>query len=150
MSKLKKILLALALVFIVLQFLPSDRNENGRMVTEDITKVVDMPANVQAVLKTSCYDCHSNHTEYPWYSNIQPIRYMQDRHVRKGKADLNFSEFGSYSKRKQRNKLKAIASSIKEEMMPIASYTLIHRNARLSQANKTLITAWVKDQVNRF
>lgn len=150
MSRLKKILLALVLVFVALQFLPSDRNESGRTASEDFTKVLTMPANVQAVLKTSCYDCHSNHTNYPWYSNIQPIRGMQDRHVRIGKENLNFSEFGAYSNRKQRSKLRAIGSSTEKGTMPLSSYTMIHRNARLSADNKALITGWVKDQLTKY
>lgn len=143
MSSIKKILLALFVVFIAIQFVPSVRNQNTQISSADIMGVVSMPENVKAVLKTSCYDCHSNNTNYPWYSKIQPVRWLQDKHVREGKESLNFSEFGTYSKRKQRNKLKAITNSIDDGSMPLTSYTLIHKKAKLNAQNKLVIRNWV-------
>ena len=131
-------------VFILLQLIPRDRNESTRDVINDITKVYPVPANVQVILKNSCYDCHSNNTAYPWYAQIQPMRYLMDGHVRRGKNDLNFNEFGTYSARKQRSKLRAIGESLTEGSMPLFSYTFIHRNAILSKEDKALLMNWVK------
>ena len=64
-------------------------------------------------------------------------------HIRKGKADLNFSEFGVYSNRKQQSKLQAIANSIKDETMPISSYTLLHKKSKLSPDEKGVLQEWI-------
>ena len=141
MKRSIKILLALFILFIVMQFIPRERNEIGNVVN-DITKIYKVPGNVQAIFKRSCYDCHSNHTNYPWYAKIQPLRYMLDSHIKDGKAELNFNDFGTYSKRKQRSKLRAIGNSLTEGTMPISSYLFIHRNARLSITDKSLIQNW--------
>jgi hypothetical protein len=67
---------------------------------------------------------------------------MLASHINEGKTELNFSEFGSYSLRRQMSKLNGIAGSLKDGTMPLASYTFIHRDARLSKEDKTLITQW--------
>jgi hypothetical protein len=142
MSRVGIIMLALLGAFISLQLVPAARNESGQMLPSDVTRTIAVPVAVQAVLKTSCYDCHSNRTYYPWYSNLQPVRWMLDRHIRVGKENLNFSEFGSYSARKQQNKLRSIKSSIEEGTMPLSLYTLIHPKARMSIAEKELVKNW--------
>lgn len=144
MSRTKKILLGLLAMFIIIQFIQPARNNNGQVLPTDISKQYSLPQNVQAVLKTSCYDCHSNKTKYPWYSCIQPVRWILDRHINEGKENLNFSEFGAYSARRQLNKLKAIENSIHDNTMPLSSYTLIHKNARLTPDDKVLIMDWAR------
>lgn len=150
MSKLKKILILLVIVLVAIQFIPSARNQNGQILASDLTKTVSVPANVLGILKTSCYDCHSNNTNYPWYSHIQPARFIQDRHVKEGKENLNFSDFGSYSDRKKRNKLRAIASSIRNGIMPLSSYSMMHSDAKLSPKNKALIISWAENESRKF
>ncbi len=144
MSRLKKILLAILIVFIVIQFIQPARNKSGQVLPTDITKIYKVPDSVQAVFKTACYDCHSNTTSYPWYSNIQPMAWFLAHHIKDGKADLNFSEFGSYSVRKQKSKLKEIEHSLKDGTMPVTSYKLMHANARLTQQDKKLIIDWAE------
>ena len=100
------------------------------------------PADVAGVLKTACYDCHSNNTNYPWYANIQPMGWLLSKHIKAGKAELNFNEFGSYSKRRQSSKLKAIANSVKDGLMPLSFYTLIHGDAKLDVHKKQVIIDW--------
>ncbi|MEO6134332.1 MAG: heme-binding domain-containing protein [Ginsengibacter sp.] len=139
---LKKILFLLLFVFIAIQFIQPARNTNGQVLSTDISKVVSVPENVQSVLKVACYDCHSNNTRYTWYVNIQPIGWMMAKHVKNGKHELNFSDFGSYSTRKQQSKLKAIASQIKDDEMPLTEYKIMHGDARLSKEEKDLIINW--------
>lgn len=112
-------------------------------LTADFTRVYQVPKNVETILRTSCYDCHSNKTDYPWYSNIQPVRFFMDSHIKEGKENLNFNEFGNYSKRRQNSKLESINKQIQENEMPLASYTLIHKNAVLSTSQKELIINWI-------
>lgn len=144
MSSTKKILLAILIVLIVIQFIQPARNTSGQVLQTDIVKVSNVPQSVQTVLKTACYDCHSNNTRYPWYANVQPMGWLLARHVKEGKAELNFSEFGSYSPRRQANKLRAIENSIKDGTMPLSSYLLLHKDARLTETDKTEIIDWVR------
>ena len=145
MKVLKKILLVLLVLFIVIQFIRPARNTSGQVLPTDITKTVAVPDKVLDILKNSCYDCHSNDTRYPWYVNIQPMGWMMARHVKNGKANLNFSEFGGYSQRKQANKLRAIGMSIMEGSMPISSYTILHTDAKLNPDDKKIISKWASD-----
>ena len=152
MKILKKILLGLFIVFIVIQFIRPAHNTSGQVLPTDITKTINVPDKILDVFKNSCYDCHSNDTRYPWYINIQPMGWIMADHVKTGKANLNFSEFGSYSKRKQANKLRSLTETINDGSMPISSYTIMHTDAKLSEENKKLITDWAlqaKDSLSK-
>jgi hypothetical protein len=142
MSKPKKILLGVFVVFIAMQFIRPPRNNSSTVPTTDMVKHFNAPAIVQGILKTSCYDCHSNNTHYPWYAKVQPIGWLLTSHVQDGKKDLNFNEFSTFSKRRQLSKLKSIQNSIKDGSMPLESYTLLHRDAKLSKENKASIIEW--------
>ncbi len=142
MKRFKKIILTLLVILIAIQFIQPALNQNGQVMPTDIEKTVPVPANVSGILKTSCYDCHSNNTHYPWYSFIQPGAWLMASHIKNGKAMLNFSQFGELSNRKQQSKLQGIINQVKDGEMPISSYTLIHRNAVLTAAQKTILINW--------
>lgn len=142
MSRTKKIVVILLLVLIAIQFIRPARNSSNKVPQADLLRHYNVPANVAGVLKTACYDCHSNNTRCPWYANIQPVGWLLAYHVREGKEELNFDEFATYSQRRQLSKLKAIGNSIKDGSMPLWSYTLIHTDAKLSKENKALLTNW--------
>lgn len=144
MKYFKIIALIMLFCFLGIQFFRPERNTKSKPKAIAITKVVTVPADVQMILKTACYDCHSNYTSYPWYANIQPIGWMLANHIKEGKSDLNFSDFGSYSARRQKSKLSAIADAIKDKTMPLSCYKLIHKEARLSEEQKKLLTNWVE------
>ena len=143
MSRPKKILLGLLLVFFAIQFIQPAHNKSEQVLPTDFTGVFVVPHNVQSIFKNACYDCHSNNTDYPWYANIQPIAFVMARHINNGKAQLNFSSFGSNSQRKQISKLKEIVNQVKDDEMPLTSYKLMHSRARLSAADKKLIVTWL-------
>jgi len=140
----KKILMGLLIVFIAIQFIQPAHNKSAQLLATDITKTYRLPDSVQTILKNKCYDCHSNKTYYPWYFNIQPMGWFMADHIRDGKHDLNFSEFGSYSLRKQTNKFRAIETSIKDGTMPISSYTIMHTDAKLTSNDTATINYWVR------
>ena len=142
MSKAKKTLLAILLVFIAMQFIRRARNSSNKVQAADMITHFNTPANVVGILKTSCYDCHSNNTRYPWYANLQPIGWLLAKHVKDGKEELNFNEFATYSKRRQLSKLKSIQNSIKDGSMPLSSYTLLHNDAKLSEDSKASLIQW--------
>lgn len=114
MSRIKKIGLVILVVIIAIQFIQPARNKRGKVLPTDISKTYNLPENVQAILKKSCYDCHSNNTNYPWYAKIQPAGWWLASHIKKGKKDLNFSEFGNYSSFRQQSKFNAIYHSIED------------------------------------
>lgn len=127
-----------------MQLYQPTRNESFEQdITGNFTKVYNVPKNVEIILRTSCYDCHSNNTYYPWYSYIQPARFFMERHIKEGKEELNFNEFGNYSKRRQNSKLKAISKEIESNEMPLSSYTLIHKNAILTASQKKKVLDWI-------
>ena len=131
------------IIFIVFQFIQPVRNKSGQVLSTDFKRVYAVPANVQAVLQNACYDCHSNNTSYPWYSNIQPMAWVMARHIKNGKDKLNFSDFGIYSVRRQISKLKGIANQVKDDEMPISSYRMMHTKANLTNDEIALIMDWM-------
>lgn len=142
MRRKKKWLLALLIAFALIQFIRPARNRSGQELNTDLTRIYGVPPDVQAILKAACYDCHSNNTRYPWYVNIQPAGWLLAKHIKDGKNELNFSEFGTYSPRRQVSKLRSIENSIQDGTMPLSSYSLLHKAARLTKQKKTLLTAW--------
>lgn len=140
---LKKIVIALILVFIGIQFIPKNYNESTEVLTTDFITQFNPSKKIESLLKTSCYDCHSNNTDYPWYNKIQPVAWFMEGHIEEGKEELSFSEFGDYSKRRQKSKLKSIMSQIRDDEMPLWNYTLIHQDAKLSEEDKELLEEWL-------
>ncbi len=144
MNGIKKILLGLLVLLIFIQFWHPARNKSEQVMSNDIAKTVLVPEQVQGILEKSCYNCHSNNTDYPWYAYIQPLHWYLNDHIEAGKAELNFNEFDSYSSRRKLNKLRAIANSIEDGTMPLPSYTLLHGNAVLSETEKALLMSWIE------
>ena len=139
----KRFLLLLLLVFIGIQFFRPEKNISEGISANDITVKYAVPDDVKAILKTSCYDCHSNSTNYPWYNNIQPVAWWLKDHIDEGKRELNFSEFASYRIGRQYRKLEGINGEIKDGEMPLTSYTLIHGDAKLNEQQKLAVANWV-------
>ena len=149
-SKWKKAGWILLLVFGLLQFIPRPEKNISSAVKNGIEHLYPMPGSISLILKNTCYDCHSNNTDYPWYSKIQPVAWFLNRHIVAGKAALNFDDFGTYSKRRQQSKLKAITSQVNDGDMPLTSYKLMHGRARLSELEKEQIINWTKSHLEKF
>ncbi len=143
MKYIKIVLFILLVGFVVIQFIPTVRNESDEILPSDISLTYDVHEKVLSILKSSCYDCHSNTTDYPWYNKIQPLSWMLESHIKRGKKELNFSEFGAYSVRKQKSKLKSIANQIEDEEMPLPAYSIIHKDAILTHSEQTIIFEWI-------
>lgn len=134
-----------ALLIIAIQFFDTDKNISATPSENAIEKHYQLSSHVQGLLKTSCYDCHSNNTTYPWYNNIQPVKWWLADHVNSGKRHLNFDEFNTYSKEKKLKKLDEITETVRSGEMPLSSYTVIHHNAKLSSADQSEIEKWVSE-----
>jgi hypothetical protein len=143
-SPLKKIFISAGILIIGIQFFRPAPNRSNQDSDANISKIVSTSDSVQVLLKIACYDCHSNNTNYPWYSNIQPVGWLLANHIRKGKNELNYSEFGSYSPRRQLSKLNGITNSIRDDIMPLSSYKLMHKNSILSTNEKELLIKWLQ------
>lgn len=124
----------------MIQFFTVTLNESDIVPQSDFMIVNQVPATIKNRLQVSCYDCHSNNTDYPWYSKIQPAAWFLEDHIKEGKDELNFNEWDTYSSRRKNSKLRSIIKQIESGEMPLESYTLIHGGARLdSTAVKEII-----------
>ncbi|MBY0542200.1 MAG: heme-binding domain-containing protein [Sphingobacteriaceae bacterium] len=142
---IKKIIYVLLAVLVLIQFFRPVKNIAPVATNSNaIDQVYILPENVKGILQKACFDCHSNTTKYPWYANIQPIAWWMDDHVKEGKSELNFSIFGSYTLKKQDHKLEEISEQIVDEM-PLLSYTIAHKEAKLSKVEKEELTLWVNN-----
>ncbi|MEO5945419.1 MAG: heme-binding domain-containing protein [Chitinophagaceae bacterium] len=152
MKKLaRKIVIIGFVIFLLMQlYQPARNKDNGQVLSSHITKMHPLPDSVNVIFESSCYDCHSNNTKYPWYSYIQPARFIMERHIRNGKKDLNFSEFGNYSRRQQESKLKSISKQVKSGDMPLASYIFLHKNAKLTSRQKEAVIRWVDTTLKNY
>lgn len=147
--KIAKILILVLLVaFVGMQFVPTYCNLTSVIPKTDFALVNKIPKTIQEKIQTSCYDCHSNNTDYPWYSKIQPVAWYLENHIIDGKKQLNFNDWGKYSDRKKQSKLKFIINQINNGEMPLPSYTLIHNDAILSKSEKKLVIDYLRQLNN--
>lgn len=141
---LKKIFLALLIILIIMQFFHPPRNNVQGSPINHISKLYSVSPEIKTILEKACNDCHSNYSVYPWYSKIQPIDWWMTYHIQEGKRELNFDEFASYTPRRQYHKLEEIMKEVKENSMPLNSYTWIHTDARLSEVEKNTLINWAQ------
>ena len=139
---LKKFFLILLIALIVIQFIHPRRNESKAAQPNYIGSRFNIPSDVKTILEKACNDCHSNNTRYPWYSKLQPVDWWMDDHVKDGKKELNLDEYTHRSLRFQYHKLEEIADEVKEGKMPLDSYTWIHKDAKLTEAEKKTLIDW--------
>lgn len=140
----KKILLALFIFLVAIQFIRPTKNSSEVITENDISKTYEMPEAVHSILVQKCYDCHSNNTNYPWYSSVQPVAWWINSHVLEGKEHLNFSEFKTYTEKKATHKLEEVSEAVTDGWMPLDSYVLIHRQTKLTFEDTDKINAWIK------
>jgi hypothetical protein len=139
----RKIALFALAALVLIQFIHPSKNDS-KDTTNDITKFTAVPDNVMKTFKTACFDCHSNNTDYPWYTKIQPVDWWLNDHIKDGKRHFNFNEFNAYRAAKKYKKLEEISKEIEEGGMPMGSYTWIHKDAILNDTQKKEVYAWVK------
>jgi hypothetical protein len=100
------------------------------------------PSNVAAIMQRSCGDCHSNATTWPWYSVVAPVSWAVAHDVHEGRDNFNFSEWTSYDADDQDKLLGAMCNLTRRGRMPLPSYLLLHRDAKLSQAEIATLCTW--------
>ena len=133
---MKKILVILLIGFILLQFFPIDKNNPAPTPNMDFLTIKNTPENTAKLIRNGCYNCHSNESKYPWYSNVQPIAWFLKNHIDGGRKELNFSTFATYEPKRQAHKLDEAAEMVEKGEMPLDSYVLGHTEANFSAAQK--------------
>lgn len=139
---MKKVFFLLVLAFALLQFFQIDKTNPPVDKNMDFLTIKKTPEDIAQLIKTSCYDCHSNETVYPWYANVQPFGWFLKDHIDEGRRELNFSTFATYEPLRQAKKLNKAAKEVKEGEMPLESYLLMHKEAKLNQEQKELLVTY--------
>lgn len=138
----KKIAVLLLVVLIAMQFYRPEKNISNGYTTLFFETETQPPTPVLETLQTSCYDCHSNNTTYPWYHQIAPVSYWINDHIADGKKHLNFSDWERYSAKKKDHKMEELIEEVLEREMPLPSYTWTHGN--ITEAQVQALVTWAK------
>ncbi len=144
MKILKKIGIVLLIIFAIAQFFGPEKNNGDISSVSTFIAETNPPENVLKIMKTSCFDCHSNKTNYPWYNNITPVNFWLNEHVKDGKKHLNFSKWDSYSLKRKEHKMDELHEEVEKKKMPLDSYTWTHSEANLTQEQIDAIVTWGK------
>jgi hypothetical protein len=140
----RNLLIAFLTVFALIQFKVIDKSPIVINPESDFLIIEQAPKEVVELIQTSCYDCHSNLTTYPWYSNIAPVSWWLKGHIDNGRGKLNFSEWDSYSIEESDTLKVKSADMIEKKWMPILTYKIIHKESRLSDEQRALLIGWLK------
>ena len=143
------IILILLAALVILQFFQPERNLGEVDSGADLVNYTGMPDSLASILRNSCYDCHSDRTEYPWYSYLAPISWYLESHIKKVKDQINFGEFGSFEKSRKIGTLGKICEVMEEGSMPLKSYLVIHRKARIGEEDLEAFCTWTESEALR-
>ena len=138
----KKILIGVVIVLVGIQFIRIDKTNPPVDASKDFMTITDPPEEVEKLIRTSCYDCHSNESTYPWYSNVAPVSWWVKDHINEAREELNFSEWGTYEWKRTDHKLEECAEEVDEGEMPLKSYLIAHSEARLSDEDRAKLVDW--------
>jgi hypothetical protein len=141
---MKKILTVLLVAFIIIQFFPIDKTNPAPTPGMDFLKIKNTPPEVAKIINSSCYDCHSNETKYPWYSNFAPASWFLKNHINEGRKHLNFSTFAMYDPKIQAQKLQECIEMLEKKEMPLESYFIGHQEAKLTDEQRKILIDYFK------
>ena len=147
---LKRVVLGLAIVFAGMQLFRPDRTNPPRDAAQSVQATASLPPAVDAVLRRSCYDCHSSETRWPWYSGVAPMAWGVAGHVREGRAAFNLSDWGTYAARKRIGILEKMCDEVRDGEMPLKQYLWLHRDATLSESDWKSVCDWSVDEADRL
>ena len=147
---LTRISLGLLVVAAALQLFRPERTNPLVNPSRTVQAGATVPPDVDAILRRSCYDCHSNQTRWPWYSAVAPMAFGVVEHVTEGRAELNFSEWGAYPAKKRAGLLEKMCEEVREGKMPLKQYLWLHRDATLSEADWKSVCDWSADEADRL
>lgn len=140
---MKKTIFAFVALLLLLQLIPVEKT-NPQI---DPQATLSTDENIVSILKKSCYDCHSNETNWPLYSSIAPFSLFVTSHVNDGRRALNFSNYNTIDKETKEKRLKRAIITIKSERMALPSYRFAHESANLSKEEKEMLKAWFESEI---
>jgi Haem-binding domain len=141
---IRRILLVLAVALVGAQFVPVNRKNPASDPAKDYLSLSQAPTDVASLMRAACYDCHSHQTKYPWYSYIAPVSFWIANHIKEGRDHLNFATWSDYPADKAAHKLEECYEEVEQGHMPIDSYTWMHKEAKLSDAQRAKLVEWFK------
>mgnify|MGYP000356725218 CR=1 FL=1 len=144
MRIIKKGLWFLLIIFAIAQLFGPEKNEGDLVSIDAFLSETNPPENIKLILKESCYDCHSDVTEYPWYNTITPVNYWLASHVKNGKKHFNMSNWIGNSVKKKDHKFEELIEMVEAKEMPLNSYTWTHTEAKLTNAQIKSVIDWAK------
>lgn len=137
----KRIVLLIVLVVLVgLQFFVKKDNVSSYESVAAFETQVNLPAEIKTIFESTCYDCHSAHTNYPWYASIGAVSLILDDHIEEGREHLDFSNWDSYPEKRQLHKLAEVYEEVEEDEMPLKMYRITHGG--LSDAERESLLNW--------
>ena len=140
--------ISLLVIVLGIQFIRIDRTNPPTDDQLTFFATLTPPEEVKQILRTSCFDCHSNDTKYPWYTNVAPLSWWIKGHINHAREEMNFSEWATYSERRKNHMLEEIVEKVNGGEMPLPSYLITHRESRLTETQIATLTLWVKAQMN--
>jgi hypothetical protein len=146
----KLLVIVVACLFVLLQLKRPARTNPVSESSQSIEAQVQMTPQVKDILDRSCRDCHSNKTEWPWYTNVAPLSWWITDHVDQGRKSLNLSEWGKLDKERQDKKLRQICDEVEDGAMPFPSYLPMHPKAKLSEQDKKILCDWTAAERERL
>jgi hypothetical protein len=146
----KRFVLGLVIVLAAIQFVRPDRTNPPVTAAQAVQTAASVSPAVDAILKRSCYDCHSSETRWPWYSAVAPMAWGVANHVKEGRAQMNFSEWGTYPAKKRVALLEKMCDEVREGRMPLKQYVWLHRDATLSEADWKSVCDWSMEEADRL
>lgn len=139
---LKWIVIGLIVVFLGIQFIRPARTNPAVDESQTIFARTQMTPQAKEIFDRSCRDCHSNQTEWPWYTNVAPISWFIVDHVNTGRKNMNLSEWGKLDSGRQDRKLRQICDEVSDGAMPLSTYTPLHPGSKLSPADVKTLCDW--------
>jgi hypothetical protein len=144
-KQLKWIIVAAVVAFAALQL--TNPAHTNPPVKNDFLAVMNPPANIATMFRSACYDCHSDETRWPWYSRVAPVSWTVAHDVNNGRAELNLSEWPTDDPKRAWKKMGTMSDEIDQKDMPLKKYTLIHKDARLTDDQRNELTQWLEGQI---
>jgi hypothetical protein len=126
------------------------RNSEPTVVSKPLFQGAEIEPATLALFQRACQNCHSENTEWPWYSKIPPASWMIRKDVGDARRHVNFSNWDSYNSGKQEDFLTRIGSVVRTGQMPLPRYTLLHKEARLTSQERQVIYEWTRAEKKRL
>lgn len=138
----RKIFIALSALFVIIQFFRADQLNPPKIAAEDFFAMNEAPEEIASLIHSACYDCHSHHTSYPWYSQIAPVSWWMGDHVSEGRSHMNFSTWSHLSSKDVDHTLEEIIEVLEKKEMPMLPYMIMHKKAWINAEQRAELAAY--------